>query len=218
MSDERLSELWPPFGLVVTAGPLELRPVRDADIPEVADLAVDGIHPPEEMPFSFAWTDVTAAELPAAMAAYYWRARAELSPGKWALDFVVRRDGEVVGIQGIGAADFLVTRSCESGSWLGQRHQGQGIGTLMRQTVCAFAFDHLDAVEVTSGAWSDNPASRAVSRKVGYVDNGSRRLQRRDRLATMHDLVLTPDRFVRHEHPLEVHGLDGVRRLLGLDA
>lgn len=27
----------------------------------------------------------------------------------------------------------------------------------MRQTLCAFVFDHLDAEEVTSGAFEDNP-------------------------------------------------------------
>ena len=215
---DRLAELWPPFGLVVTAGPLELRPIRDADIPDVVELAGAGIHPPEQMPFSFPWTDVPAAELGRACALYYWRTRADVTEAKWELQFVVRHDGELVGIQGISAVDFPVTRSTESGSWLGQRHQGRGIGTLMRQTVCAFAFDHLGAAEVTSGAWSDNPASLGVSRKVGYVANGSRRLERRGELATMHDLVLRPDRFVRHQHPLTVHGLDGVRRLLGLDA
>src|SRR6476469_6282325 len=157
MSDDvqnRLAELWPPFGLVVTAGPLELRPIRDVDITDVAELG-------------------------RACALYYWRTRADVTPAKWELQFVVRHDGEVVGVQGISAIDFPVTRSTESGSWLGQRHQGRGVGTLMRQTVCAFAFDHLGAAEVTSGAWSDNPASLAVSRKVGYVANGSRRLERR---------------------------------------
>jgi hypothetical protein len=42
----------------------------------------------------------------------------------------------------------------------------------MRQVICAFVFDHLDAEYVTSGAFSDNLASLGVSRKVGYADNG----------------------------------------------
>ena len=32
---KRLAELWPPYGLVVTAGALELRPIRDVDIPDL---------------------------------------------------------------------------------------------------------------------------------------------------------------------------------------
>lgn len=37
----------------------------------------------------------------------------------------------------------------------------------MRQALCAFLFDCLDAQEITAGAFVDNPASLAVSRKVG---------------------------------------------------
>ena len=40
--------------------------------------------------------------------------------------------------------------------------------------MCAFLFDELDAVAITSGAYADNPASAAVSRKVGYVPNGAK--------------------------------------------
>lgn len=39
----------------------------------------------------------------------------------------------------------------------------------MRQVMCAFLFDHL---AITSSAFTDNPASLAVSRKVGYRPNG----------------------------------------------
>jgi RimJ/RimL family protein N-acetyltransferase len=39
----------------------------------------------------------------------------------------------------------------------------------MRQAMCALLFDHLEAEEITSAAFTDNPASLAVSRKVGYI-------------------------------------------------
>ena len=100
-----------------------------------------------------------------------------------------------MGMQGLAAKHYLVTRSAETGSWLGRAHQGQGIGTAMRQAMCAFAFDHLDAAEVTSAAFLDNPASRAVSRKVGYRSNGVVRVQRREgELAERENLVLGPER------------------------
>jgi RimJ/RimL family protein N-acetyltransferase len=49
----------------------------------------------------------------------------------------------------------------------------------MRQAMCALLFDHLDAQEIASAAFVDNPASLAVSRRVGSVDNGIFREQRR---------------------------------------
>ena len=73
-------------------------------------------------------------------------------------------------------------------SWLGRGFQGRGIGTAMRRVICAFAFDHLDAEQVTSGAFSDNPASlvryehelvvdglavRVTTRRDGWVALGS---------------------------------------------
>jgi RimJ/RimL family protein N-acetyltransferase len=111
------------------------------------------------MPFMFPWTDAAPDQLPRNMAAYYWRTRAELSPARWTVGFVARWEGEVVGVQGFSTQAYLVTHSGETGSWLGRAHQGRGIGTFMRQTLCTFVFDHLDAEEVTSGAFVDNPAS-----------------------------------------------------------
>ncbi len=170
------------------------------------------------MPFTYPWTDAPAEHLGRNMAAYYWRTRAEVSPARWTVDFVVRWHGEVVGVQGLITSDYLVTRTCETGSWLARSHQGRGIGTMMRQTICAFAFDHLEAEEVTSSAWLDNPASLSVSRKVGYEDNGRRRQQRRPgELAMMQDLVLTQSRLVRHDVDVDVQGLPAARRFLGLD-
>jgi hypothetical protein len=97
-------------------------------------------------------------------------------------------------------------------------HQGRGIGTAMRRAICALAFDHLDAEEVTSGAFTDNPASLAVSRKVGYRLGGQTRLRRRQgELAVNQQLVLRPDDLVRGEHPVTVEGLPAFRRAIGLD-
>jgi RimJ/RimL family protein N-acetyltransferase len=213
-----IESVWPLFGLHLDAGPLILSPVSDEEIPALVRLAAAGVHQPETMPFSVPWTDAPPEALGHTMAAYYWRTRAELSPSSWTVDFVVRWLGEIVGVQGLITKDYPVTRSCETGSWLGLAHQGRGIGTLMRQTICAFAFDHLAAQEVTSSAWIDNRASLAVSAKVGYQDNGQRRQVRRPgELATMQHLVLMPSRLVRHHFDLEVHGLGAVREFLGID-
>ena len=213
-----LADLFPPLGLTLTAGPLVMRGISDEILPELCDLASRGIHDAGEMPFYFPWTAVPEADLVRNTAAYHWRSRAEFSPSRWGLQLAVLHEGRLVGTQGFDTTDYLVTRTGETGSWLGREFQGQGIGTAMRQAVCAFAFDHLDAVEVTSGAFLDNPASLAVSRRVGYQPNGVRRLKRREgELALNQSLVLRPQDFVRGEHPVDVAGLAPFRAFIGLD-
>ncbi len=214
-----LTDIYPLYALRIAAGPLELRVVRDEDIAPLVALAEDGIHDAAEMPFAIPWSSAPADELPLAMAQHYWGSRAGQTKAAWSLEFVVRREGEVVGIQAIDTKDFLVTRTGETGSWLARRFHGQGIGTLMRQVICEVAFDHLDFEEVTSGAFVDNPASRAVSRKVGYRENGQARYKRRaDELAVLEQLVLGPADLIRCGMNVEVEGVDQVRRFVGLEA
>ncbi|MDQ3455966.1 MAG: GNAT family N-acetyltransferase [Actinomycetota bacterium] len=214
---DALARIWPAFGLRIGCGPLQLAAVRDDDVPVLVDLAAGGIHDPGEMPFAVPWSTVPLPALAPAMATYYWRQRAAFEPDSWSLDLVVRHQSTVVGVQGFGTRDYPVTRTGETGSWLGREHQGRGIGTLMRQTMCAFLFDHLDAAEVTSAAFTDNPASLAVSRKVGYADNGLSRERRQDVLAHSQRLTLTADAFVRPPYPLAIEGLDAFRRFIGLN-
>lgn len=212
-----LVDVYPVFGLRVSCGPLELSAIRDDDIPHLVALAEDGIHDPAAMPFFFPWTDAPPAELPVNMARHYWEARAGFTAESFSLELVVRRDGEVVGVQAFDAKNFAVTRQGETGSWLARRHQGSGTGTLMRQAVCAFAFDSLGAVAITSGAFADNPASHAVSRKVGYRPNGTTIEKRRDgEAAVLEHLVLAPDDLVRPPHPVRVEGLGPLRAFIGL--
>jgi len=213
-----LADLFPPLGLTLAAGPLVMCGITDEILPEVRDLARRGIHDAGEMPFYFPWTDAPEAELARNTAAYHWRSRAEFARDQWGLHLAVFHEGVLVGVQGFETSDFLVTRTGETGSWLGREFHGRGIGTAMRQAICAFAFDHLDAEQVTSGAFLDNPSSLAVSRKVGYRPNGTRRLKRREgELALNQSLVLTPASFLRGSHPLTVDGVAPVRAFIGLD-
>ena len=210
-----LEQLWPPYALRIAAGDLTLAVVREGDLPELVDLVLDGIHDPAQMPFHFAWTDATADELPANYVRYFGRTVAAQTPGAVNLQLVVRRAGQAVGIQAVEGESFPVTRTLETGSWLARRFHGQGIGTRMRQAVCAFAFDHLDAERITSSAFLDNPASLAVSRKVGYLPNGRQWVSRRGEPAEQQRLLLTPATFVRGE-PVQVGGDAALRAFLGL--
>ncbi|WGW12392.1 GNAT family N-acetyltransferase [Saxibacter everestensis] len=213
-----LEELWPPYGLKISCGPLTLSPVQDGDFLALDRLVQSGVHDPNRMPFFVPWTDGEAEDVRLRLLQYHWSQRAAMKPESWALETAVRFDGVIVGCQAIKTKDYRVTRTGETGSWLGLEHHGKGIGTLMRQVICAFMFDHMDAAEVTSAAFTDNPASLAVSRKVGYRDNGTDRVERRDdELAINQRLVLTPDSFVRPEYELTVQGLAPFRKLLGLD-
>lgn len=211
------ADAFPPLGLRIRAGDLELSGATDADLVELADLAAEGVHDPARMPFLVPWTDVPPQQLRPSFLQYHWRCRADFSPTDWRLDLAVRHRGTLVGLQGLSSLNYQVTRTGETGSWLGVAFQGKGIGTRMRQAFCAFLFDHLDAAEVTSGAFLDNPASLAVSRKVGYRRNGVRRLERRPgELAIEQMLALAPEDLVRGE-PIEVSGVAAFRRFIGLD-
>jgi RimJ/RimL family protein N-acetyltransferase len=208
----------PLLGLRITAGPVELRGVTDDLIGPLADLASKGIHDPDFMPFYTPWSLTSADEMPRSMAQFHWGSRARFSPDQWGLDLAVFFDGELVGSQGFSARDFLITRAGETGSWLGREFQGRGIGTAMRKVICAFIFDHLDARFITSGAYTDNPASLAVSRKCGYTENGVIIRKRTDKPATLQLLILEPGNLARYEHQLIVEGLPEFRRSIGLDA
>lgn len=89
-------------------------------------------------------------------------------------------DGQPVGMQDLGATHFSAVRPVETGSWLRQAHQGQGLGREMREAVLHLAFSGLGAEEALSGAFEDNLSSLATSRAVGYEENGEARGHRRN--------------------------------------
>ncbi|MDN5892633.1 MAG: GNAT family N-acetyltransferase [Nocardioides sp.] len=212
-----VAELLPALGLRVTAGPVQLLGITDDLIPPLCQLAENGIHGEDERPFYAPWSSAPPGILSRNTAQYFWRTRADFLPESWALNLAVLHDGELVGVQGITTENYWITRTGETGSWLGRRFQGQGIGTAMRQVMCAFLFDHLGAQEVTSAAFVDNPASLAVSRKVGYREGRERRMTRGSgEMALNRELVLDPADFVRGEDALSVEGLDAFRASIGL--
>lgn len=201
--------------LVLRTPRLELRPDDDPGLDELVAVAYAGVHPPDEMPFGVAWTDADPRYLGRGALQHFWRQRSTLRPEDWNVHFLVRLDGRVTGVQSVHGIDFGVTRMVRTGSWLGLRHQRQGIGTEMRAAVLMFAFDHLGATTARSEAWSDNAASHGVSAKLGYRRDGTDTKVRRGVAAHDVRLLVTAETLVRPEWTLRVEGLDGCRSLLG---
>lgn len=175
---------WPFFALRIRTPRLELRLPSTEQLDDLVDLVLDGVHDPEYMPFGVPWTDAPREELAYNTLAYNWQSWSEFTARHWRFDFVVLRDGVVVGTQGIGARDFPVLREVSTGSWVGRRFQGQGIGSEMRAAVLHFAFAGLGAESATSMAYEDNARSLGVSRKLGYREDGIIRDVRRGEAAT----------------------------------
>src|SRR5262245_41906284 len=170
---------WPLFGLRITTPRAELRYPDDDLVHAMVDLVVAGLHDPSTMPFVIPFTDAPSPERERSSVQHFWRLRADWSVSGWMCPFAVLVDGTVVGLQVLEGPRFHDLRAVSSGSWLGRAYQGQGIGTEMRAAMLHFAFDTLGAEYAHSGAWQDNGASLAVSRKLGYVEEGRRREMRR---------------------------------------
>ena len=211
-----LEEIWPPYGLVVEAGDLRMTALREADVPEVLHVVAGGIHDPSWTPFLFPWTDAPAEEMPANYLRFYASTLTRTVDGGVSLELVVRRNGRVIGMQGMNGPDVAGTRRLETGSWLGLPFQGQGLGTRMRRMMCALAFDGLGLDAVTSSAWEDNTASRRVSEKVGYRETGRGQGERRGVPTGEVYCELRPEELVRGDEPVRIMGAAELRRFLGL--
>jgi RimJ/RimL family protein N-acetyltransferase len=211
-----MNDPWPLRHLVLRTPRLVLRPDDDAGLLELAEEARLGIHAPDMMPFVTSWSDAAPEERARNTLQWHWSKRAELRPTGWNVQFLVRFDGRVVGTQALGATDFAVTRIVATGSWLGLRHQGRGIGTEMRAAVLMFAFDHLGATRARSAAFVDNPSSLRVSEKLGYRPDGTETVARRGVATDDVRLLLTPDAFRRPGWELAAEGVAGCLPMLGV--
>ncbi|GAA1872390.1 GNAT family protein [Pseudonocardia ailaonensis] len=197
---------WPARALVLRTPRLELRPDDDAGLDELVELAYGGVHPPEEMPFQYAWTDADPRYLGRGILQHFWGERARFSPEAWTLHFLVRHEGRVVGVQSMTGRNFAVLREVDTGSWLGLAHQGKGFGTEMRAAVLTYAFDHLGARQARSGALAGNTASLRVSARLGYLPDGSALVAPRGEPVVEHRLLLSAEGYRRPGWSLDVVG------------
>jgi RimJ/RimL family protein N-acetyltransferase len=163
---------WPLFGLRVETPRLELCYPDDDMLPELLAAADAGIHDSDDSPFNINWTTGPEPERGRRSLQHWWRERAEWGPESWRLTMAVVADGRILGAQDLTATEFPRRKSVQTGSWLTRSAQGRGLGKEMRTAILHLAFDGLGALEAHSRAFTMNPASIAVSRAVGYEDNG----------------------------------------------
>lgn len=200
---------WPLSGLRLRTPRLELRWPTLADLDALASLAAEGVHDPAVMPFEVAWTDAPAADRARSTLQFHWSQWGSWAPSDWNLNLVVELGDTIVGTQGMGANDFAIVREVHTGSWVGQKYHGQGIGTEMRAAVLGLAFEGLNARYACSGAFDDSAASLAVSRKLGYADDGIEFTVVRGRAVTTRRLRLDRDTWAaRQSVPVEISGLE----------
>lgn len=211
-----LEGAWPLFGLRLRSEHLVLRLPRDEDLPAFIDLAKDGIHPPDEMPFGVAWSVVPSPAFERSFVQHHWLMRAAWTPEAWTLNLLVELDGRAIGTQSIMAKDFAIHRTVDTGSWLGRAYQGQGFGKEMRSSVLSLAFDGLGARVAESAAFLDNVASSGVSRALGYADNGRGSLAPQGVARETQRFRMTLDDWrSRPRPPVEIDGLEACRELFG---
>jgi RimJ/RimL family protein N-acetyltransferase len=212
--------IWPLFDLHASTPRLTLRYVTDDLAGELAELAAQGIHDPGTMPFSEPWTDAPPPEQQRNTVRYFWRCRAETTTEQWHLVMAARhRDGTLLGVCTLSAEHFPTTRTAATGSWLGRRFQGAGLGREMRQAALHLVFAGLNGDTATTRAWHDNAASLRVTRSLPYTEDGATQEPRRGRPETMLAFVMTRRQWQTiRRSDIHLGGVEPVREFLGITA
>jgi len=211
-----LDDAWPLFELRLRSERLVLRLPTDEDLGGLMALARAGIHPPGEMPFGVAWSTLPSPAFERGFAQHHWLRRATWTSDDWWLNLLVELDGAPIGSQSIRGDRFAVMRTVDTGSWLGRAFQGRGYGKEMRAAVLGFAFEGLGALVATTEAFLDNAASNAVSRSLGYTENGIGSFAPEGVARPTRRFRMTADDWrSRPRDRVIIEGLDGIRDLFG---
>lgn len=210
---------YPAFGVRVSTPRLELVAATDDVLARLAALVADGLAdadpPPYDDPISLYEGDPEVRVQRWLQA--IWRARGRVEPDAWRLSFAVVVDGQPVGMQDLIGDRFATFGTVTTFSWLSADERGAGLGRAMREAVLHLAFDGLGAREAGSDAFWDNRGSNAVSRSLGYRENGTDRDTRRGEPALIRRWRLTREDWLpRRRDDVELHGIPACRRLLAI--
>ena len=208
------------FDLRLTTPDLEIRPMTEADLPEVAQVIPDDL---EIDPSTARFEGLDPrGQLGVNAAQTYWRALGWWSVDSWKLVFSIRHDGRIVGSQALEGDDFLRLRTVDSWSYLERDARGRGWGKQMRRAVLTLAFGHLGAEYAITSAWHDNASSLGVSRSLGYADNGIERTRRdedgQNRVDDMVHLRMSREQWIQSggSSGITVNGFEPCRPFFGL--
>lgn len=160
--------MWPAHGIHLRTADLDLRVMTEGELGVLAAALPDDV---EMNPHATRYAGLDErANRRAVLAQGYWRALGLWSPDDWALPFVVRSRGELVGVQWLEGPDWRSDHTVDSSSWLVMSARGRGLGKQMRAAVLALAFGPLAAEAAVSSAVVENASSLGVSRALGYRD------------------------------------------------
>jgi len=175
----------PPLEPTIATARLLLRPPLEADIPAFAAGLdeIEVVRMLARVPFPYSLEDGRD---------FLASAR---DSARWGTDvnLVITRQDEILGC--IGLADIPAIN--ELGYWLGRPYWRQGFASEAVAAFLAWAFDELGVTTITSGAFSDNPASLRVQEKNGFERIGAsmRPSLARGRDVEHIDTVLTKARY-----------------------
>jgi RimJ/RimL family protein N-acetyltransferase len=208
----------PLYGLHLRTPRLELRLGSRDELVEVHELARQGIHPPDEMPFEIPWTDRSSEDDFVEQAVeFHQAALRDWRPDRWSFNPLAFLADRPIGSQGMRAENFPEDRIVDTGSWLGHAFQRQGLGTEMRAALLELAFRQLGARTATSGSVLGNESSKRVSEKLGYEIVGKSTIAPRGEPVDKYDFRIESARW-RSPFPIEIEGAELCLPLFGATA
>jgi 8-oxo-dGTP diphosphatase len=99
--------------------------------------------------------------------------RQELSQGKSYTLAITGREGEHEVLVGIVGLRIDAKERCgQLGYWVGRRFWGHGVATEAARRVASWALANLNLDRLEAGVATDNPASAAVLRRIGFRQTG----------------------------------------------
>jgi ribosomal-protein-alanine N-acetyltransferase len=83
--------------------------------------------------------------------------------------FAILSDNRLAGSIGIVIKDDIYRKNVEIGYFLAEDQWGKGIGTKAVKAATAYAFSRFDIIRVYAEPYADNPASRRILEKAGFI-------------------------------------------------
>ena len=213
-----LTDAWPIFGLRLRTERLVLRLPTDEELAPLMVLARKGHPSARRDAVRRRLVDAPEPGVRARLhAAPLGRCAARGRPTDWFLNLMTELDGVPIGSQSIGAKDFAIHRTVGTPG-RGSAWSSRAAGSARR---CARRSSASPSTGSARGsrrpsAFLDNAASNAVSRGLGYEENGFGSLAPQGVARTTQQFRMTDECWrSRPRPPLTIEGLDACREMFG---